>query len=83
MEIYKVSPIQKNEIQKISIEMINSGIMEEHVFQIMELANKYEGAYDLMVIWFNETDLHERIHIINDLLSEYKEWKNFKNGNKN
>lgn len=55
--------------------MAEEGLSQDFIFQLFCLAEKYEGIFDLLNLWINETDPKERGEIIADLQDEIEELK--------
>lgn len=55
------------EIYEIAASMIQAGLPPKFVQRAQNLAIEYEGAYDLMVLWHEESETEERGKIIADL----------------
>jgi DNA-binding phage protein len=58
---------------EIANSMLAIGISREFVASIIMLAFRYEGVYDLMVMWSTETDSELKDEIIADLQEEIDE----------
>lgn len=58
---------QKKQIYPIAKKMIEARIDKMFVYSIVDIAEKYEGAFDLMVMWDEETDLEEKRACLADL----------------
>jgi DNA-binding phage protein len=58
---------------EIANSMLATGISREFVASIIMLAFRYEGVYDLMVMWSTETDSELKDEIIADLQEEIDE----------
>jgi DNA-binding phage protein len=58
---------------KIAYSMIATGISREFVTAVIMLAFRYEGVYDLMVMWSTEMDSELKDEIIADLQEEIDE----------
>jgi len=54
-------------IFEIAALMIKNGLPSKFVNRVQDHAKQFEGSYDLMVLWNNETDQDERNEIIADL----------------
>lgn len=68
--IYTTKKEDYPKILKIAKKMYKSGEPIQLVNNIIMFASKYEGAYDLMELWYNESDSKERRNIINSLKEE-------------
>lgn len=64
------------EIARIVFKMAEEGLSQDFIFQLFCLAEKYEGIFDLLNLWINETDQKERDEIIADLQDEIEELQN-------
>jgi DNA-binding phage protein len=58
---------------EIANSMLATGISREFVASVIMLAFRYEGVYDLMVMWSTETDSELKDEIIADLQEEIDE----------
>ena len=58
---------------EIANSMLATGISREFVASIIMLSFRYEGVYDLMVMWSTETDSELKDEIIADLQEEIDE----------
>ncbi|HEY4832242.1 MAG TPA: helix-turn-helix transcriptional regulator [Waddliaceae bacterium] len=58
---------------EIANSMLATGISREFMASIIMLAFRYEGVYDLMVMWSTETDSELKDEIIADLQEEIDE----------
>lgn len=58
---------------EIANSMLATGISREFVASVIILAFRYEGIYDLMVMWSTETDSELKDEIIADLQEEIDE----------
>lgn len=63
----------KNNILDIVSEMYEAGIDRSLCTQAGEMALKFEGVCDLMVLWSDEVDPYERECIIEDLRKTVKD----------
>lgn len=70
MTIYTTTPKQRIYLSEIVTLMSKSGLPVEFIDKAALLANVYEGAYDLMKLWANETEQDEKDQIIADLQEE-------------
>lgn len=61
------------EIARIVFKMAEEGLSQDFIFQLFCLAEKYEGIFDLLSLWINETDQKEKDEIIADLQDEVEE----------
>lgn len=55
------------DIERISIKMLASGLSDDFVLEVAQLAEDWEGIYDLMMMWDEERDLDERQLILDNL----------------
>lgn len=62
-----ISPHVKVEIIEIGHEMNQSGLPAEFIGLAVSTAFEFEGVYDLLKIWFEETDPVERDEIVADI----------------
>ena len=54
-------------LKNIYIKMVDAGLPELFVVSAIELAFEFEGIYDLLVLWYEETDEQEKEATIKDL----------------
>ena len=60
--------VNKNvELIEIGHQMTQAGLSEEFVASAVQVAFEYEGVYDLMKMWSEETDKKERNEIVADI----------------
>lgn len=64
------------EIARIVFKMAEEGFSEDFTFHLFCFAQKYEGLFDLLSLWINETDQKEKDEIIADLQDEIEELQN-------
>jgi DNA-binding phage protein len=64
------------EIAYIVFKMQEEGLAREFAFQVFCFAEKYEGIADLLKLWINESDQHEKDEIVADLHDEIEELQN-------
>lgn len=57
----------KAEIIEIAHAMIQSGLPKPLIVDAVRTAYEFEGVYDLMKMWLEETDDHERDEVIADI----------------
>jgi DNA-binding phage protein len=60
----------------IVFKMQEEGISREFAFQLFCFAEKYEGIADLLKLWINESDQHEKDELVADLQDEIEELQN-------
>lgn len=71
-----VNDKKRFKIAMIVFKMAEEGLSQDFIFQLFCLAEKYEGIFDLLNLWVNETDQKEREEIIADLQDEIEELQN-------
>ena len=70
MTTYATTSEQRISLYGIATLMRSSGLLTDFIDRAVLLATVYEGAYELMKLWENETDQSERDEIIADLQEE-------------
>jgi DNA-binding phage protein len=70
MTTFTTTPEQKIFVFKIAVKMQEEGLSASFIEQAVELASLYEGAYELMKLWFEESEQQEKDEIIADLQEE-------------
>ncbi len=70
MTIYTTSPDQQIEVYKIAVAMHEAGLSNTFVSEVVAMAQSYEGAFELMKLWSEESEQRERDEIIADLQDE-------------
>jgi DNA-binding phage protein len=55
------------ELFEIATEMKNQGLPSDFISAAVKTATEFEGVYDLMKLWINETDGKERDEIVADI----------------
>lgn len=70
MTTYSTTPKQRLSVYKIATKMSEEGLDENFIDRTVSLAEAYEGAYDLMILWEKETEQNEKDEIIADLQEE-------------
>ena len=76
---YRTTESQRVRVSEIAETMRKNGLSEEFVSDAVEVANYYEGMYDLFEIWNNEEDVKEReltVKAIQEEIDEIKHWGN-------
>lgn len=65
--LFKNTPEQLIQLESIISKMHNSGLPSTFVQAAKNLAENDQGVFDLMELWYNETDENEKKLIINDI----------------
>ena len=78
MSNFTTKPEQKAELFQIASKMLEEDISNTFVVDAFNLAEKFEGAFDLMKLWAEE-DSEERLEILADLQEEIDCWKESRN----
>ena len=63
----KFSKGYRLELFEIATKMKKQGLPADFMTAAVETATKFEGVYDLMKLWINETDAKERNEIVADI----------------
>ena len=64
---FRTAPEQVANINSIGMKMLKEGVNSLAIVRMAELASTDQGIYDLMELWSEENDRHERNKIILDL----------------
>jgi DNA-binding phage protein len=67
---FRTSPEQKIKVYEIAISMKGMGLTANFITDCVKLAEEYEGAHDLMVLWSETLSREERDELIADLQDE-------------
>lgn len=67
---HTTKPEDKITVYKIALEMHTAGYPDILVSDIVEFSSEYEGAFNLMELWSQETDPIEREEIMSDFIEE-------------
>ena len=67
MKAHALQPPLQLELFKIATEMNTQGIPANFIADAVSTASEFEGVYDLMKLWINETDQKERDEIVADI----------------
>lgn len=73
--LYKTSKEQRIRLYEIADSMRQHGLDAGFVENGVELAEIYEGAFDLFCLWADETDENEKNYIVCDLETEIAEFQ--------
>ena len=73
MTKYTTTPAQKVQVYQIAAKMKSAGLSDEFVSDAVALATEYEGAYDLMVLWSEESEQEAQGEIVADIQEEIDE----------
>jgi len=74
MSLFKTTDEQKVELYKIAALMDQQGLSKSFIAHAVRIAEYYEGAYDLFVLWSEEEESKEKDHIIADLQEQIDEF---------
>ncbi len=72
----KTTYLEKSRLYHIADLMLNNNVPNTFIEKALNLAEKYEGAYDLFVLWEEEQDENEKNEIISDLQEEIEDEEN-------
>jgi len=75
-DLYKTTEEQKIRLYEIAETMRLHGLDSFFVEKAVEVAEYYEGAFDLFCLWANESDENERMNILDYLKREIVEFDN-------
>ncbi len=75
MSLFKTTEEQKNRLYEIAILMKQYGLDERFVESAVQLAEIYEGAFDLFCLWADEPEENERYNIECVLNKEIEEFR--------
>ncbi len=67
MKAAAIAPNIKVEVIEIGHLMNKAGLPKEFIANAVETAFEFEGTYDLLKLWANETDSRERDEIVSDI----------------
>jgi DNA-binding phage protein len=67
MRAHALAPTLQLELYGIATEMKKQGLPADFITAAVETATEFEGVYDLMKLWINETDKKERDEIVADI----------------
>ncbi len=73
MTKYTTNAAQKVQVYQIASAMKMAGLSDAFVADAVSLATEYEGAYDLMVLWSEDSNEESRGEIVADLQEEIDE----------
>lgn len=77
-DLYITTKEQKIRLYEIADSMRRHGLDSVFVEKAVELAEYYEGAFDLFCLWLGEADENERKKIVATLQNEIEEFKKFR-----
>lgn len=75
MNDFVTKPEQSVEVYKIAAKMSEHGLSASFIADAVEMALNYEGAFDLLQLWNEESEDAERDEIIADLSEEIERTK--------
>ena len=67
MKAHALAPNLQLELFEIATEMKKAGLPADFIAAAVETATQFEGVYDLMKLWINESDTKERDEIVADI----------------
>jgi hypothetical protein len=67
MKAHALAPTLQLELYEIGTAMKKQGLPFDFITAAVETATEFEGVYDLMKLWVNETDAKERNEIVADI----------------
>ncbi len=67
MKAQALAPTLQIELFEIAGEMKKQGLSADFITAAVSTATEFEGVYDLMKLWINETDSKERDEIVADI----------------
>lgn len=70
MDLFKTTPQQQLRVSQIATAMRDAGLKSPFVADCVSLANEYEGAHDLMVLWAEAKSQTEKDDVVRDLHAE-------------
>lgn len=74
MSLFKTNPAQLVKLYQIAAMLKKAKLSDRFITSAVKLAEEYEGAFDLLVLWEEEKDKNERANIIADLQDEIDEF---------
>src|ERR1019366_10211280 len=67
MKAHALAPNLQLELFEIATEMNKKGLPADFIAAAVETATEFEGVYDLMKLWINESDVKEHDEIVADI----------------
>ena len=68
---------EQEQILRIAGVMLHAGLPPRFVQRALEMAFEYEGAYDLLTLWIEESSAEERANIIADLEEQITDLRDY------
>ena len=75
LSLYKTTDEQRIRLHEVASLMKQYGLDVGFITSAVEIAEIYEGAFDLFCLWIDETDENERNNIVATLQNEIEEFK--------
>lgn len=77
-DLYRTTDEQKNRLYEIAETMRMHGLDSVFVDRAVEVAEYYEGCFEMFCLWAEEADENERTIIVNELKNEIDEFNRYK-----
>lgn len=77
-DLYRTTEEQKIRLYEIAESMRLHGLDSVFVEKAVEVAEYYEGCFEMFCLWAEETDENERTIIVDELKKEIVEFNRFK-----
>lgn len=77
-DLYKTTEEQKIRLFEIAETMRLHGLDSVFIERAVEVAEYYEGCFDMFCLWAEEADENERTIIVNELKNEIDEFNRYK-----
>lgn len=74
-DLYKTTKEQRIRLYEIADSMRRHGLDSVFVEKAVEVAEYYEGAFDLFCLWAEESEENERNYIVSVLIKEIEEFQ--------